>query len=406
MSPSASKPASIFASLEPAPPDAILGLTEAFKKDPNPEKINLGVGVYKDAAGDTPILESVKAAERRLLESETTKGYLPIDGPPEYGRAVQRLLFGEGHDIVTQQRAATAQTPGGTGALRVVADYLHKMHPGSTIWVSDPTWANHPQVFDAAGVAQQSYPYFDAQRNALDFDGMNAALDGIPAGDVVLLHACCHNPTGVDPTPEQWEKVADRCAERGILPLVDFAYQGFGTGLDEDAAGLRILAAKVPALLVASSFSKNFGLYNERTGALTVVASNRHEADTAMSHVKKAIRANYSNPPAHGGKIVTTILDDNSLRMQWLDELAAMRGRINGMRKLFVETLAQKGAKGDFSFIERQSGMFSFSGLTKEQVQTLREKHAIYIVGSGRINVAGMTESNMDRLCGAIAGVL
>ena len=396
----------MFQSVEQAPPDPILGLTEAFKADASPNKINLGVGVYKDADGNTPVLACVKEAEKRLLSSENTKNYLPMNGPAEYGAVVQELLFGAGHDIITQKRAQTAQTPGGTGGLRVAADYVARSGCGATLWMSDPTWANHPQIFAAAGVPTKTYPYFDAKTNTLDIDAMLDGLKKIPAGDVVLLHACCHNPTGVDPTVEQWEQIADVLNERGIVPLVDFAYQGLGSGLDEDAAGLRTLVGKLREVFIASSFSKNFGLYNERVGAMTVVADTADAASAVMSHVKLCIRTNYSNPPAHGGQAVTTVLQDAKLRKQWTEEVTTMRNRINGMRKLFVETLKAKGAPGDFSFITKQRGMFSFSGLTKDQVQTLRDNHAIYIVGSGRINVAGMTEANMDALCEAIAGAL
>ena len=364
------------------------------------------MGVYKDAAGTTPILDCVKEAQQRMLISEKTKAYKPINGAPEYGAAVQELLFGAGHEIVTSKRAATAHTPGGTGALRVAGDYIKRLHPNAAIWVSDPTWANHGNIFSAAGLEIKKYPYFDAATNGLAFDRMLEALGQVPGGDVVLLHGCCHNPTGVDPTADQWKQIAGVVSERGILPLVDFAYQGFAVGIQEDAAGLLKLCQPGCELLVCSSFSKNFGLYNERVGALTVVAGSQQAAGAVMSHVKSCIRCNYSNPPAHGAAIVTTVLGDAALRSQWEGEVTQMRDRINTMRKLFVETLAAKGVKGDHSFITRQCGMFSFSGLNKGQVQALRDKHSIYIVGSGRINVAGMTESNMGVLCDAIAGVV
>jgi aspartate/tyrosine/aromatic aminotransferase len=329
-----------------------------------------------------------------------------MPGDPTYGSLVQKLMFGEGHGIVTSGRGATAHCPGGTGALRVAGDYVHKLHPGSAIWLSDPTWANHPTVFAAAGLKVETYAYRDAATNGLDFNAMLESLERIPAGDVVLLHGCCHNPTGIDPTVEQWSQIGDLLNRRGVLPLVDFAYQGLATGIDEDAAGLRALCEKVDQLLISSSFSKNFGLYRERTGALTIVGATAEQAQTVMSQLKLVIRANYSNPPAHGGGIVVTVLQDAGLRARWEGEVAEIRDRINGMRRLFVETLKAKGVARDFSFIIEQRGMFSFSGLTKEQVAELREKHAIYIVGSGRINVAGMTEANMDRLCEAIASVL
>ena len=396
----------MFEQFTPAPPDAILGLTEAFKKDPNPKKVNLGVGIYKDAQGRTPILASVKRAEERILQEENTKNYLSIDGSPEYGAAVQELLFGADHEIIRSNRSITAQAPGGTGALRVAADFIATMFPGARVWLSDPTWPNHPSVFKAAGLTTAVYPYFDAANNGVAFAAMLAAIKQIPAGDVVLLHGCCHNPTGADLSLAQWQQVAAVVAERKLLPLVDFAYQGFGDGLDDDAAGLRALCTEVDELLIASSFSKNFGLYNERVGALTLVARNTDAAEKALGHIKIAIRANYSNPPAHGAAVVTTVLRDPALRAQWEAEVTEMRERINTMRHLFVETLNEKGVTRDFSFIAHQRGMFSFSGLTPEHVKALREKHGVYIVGSGRISVAGMTEGNMDYLCTAIADVL
>lgn len=396
----------MFYSLTPAPPDPILGLTEAFKKDPNPNKINLGVGVYKDAQGRTPVLASVKRAEERLLAAEQTKNYLPIEGDPAFGDATQALLFGEDHGVVREKRAVTVQAPGGTGALRVAADFIASTLDAKTIWLSDPTWPNHPNVFQAAKLQTATYPYFDKPTNGVDFDGMMAALHQIPVGDVVVLHGCCHNPTGVDLTPAQWEAVAEVLARRNLLPLVDFAYQGFADGLREDARGLHILARHCPDLLIASSYSKNFGLYNERVGALTLVAGSPAAAETALSHIKRVVRANYSNPPAHGAAIVATVLNDGELRRLWEDEVRQMRDRINTMRHLFVETLQEKGVTQDFSFIARQRGMFSFSGLTPEQVKALRERYSIYAVSSGRISVAGMTEDNMDYLCSAIAAVL
>ena len=396
----------MFGQLDMAPPDAILGLTEAFKKDPNPKKINLGVGVYKDAGGSTPVLASVKQAEEQILSREDTKSYFPIDGTPEYGRVVRELIFGGTHALVGDGRAATAQTPGGTGALRVAADFITARLPGTRVWLSDPTWANHASIFGAAGVETASYPYYDAGAKQLDFERMASGLKEIPSTDVVLLHGCCQNPTGMDPTVEQWDRIAAIAANRGWTPLVDFAYQGFADGLEEDAAGVRIIAEKVPELFVCTSFSKNFGLYRERVGALTVIGETPDTTEKALSHVKKCIRANYSNPPAHGGLIVTAVLQDAALRAAWEKEVAEMRERINGMRSLFVDTLKAKGVTRDYSFLTRQRGMFSLSGLTKEQVAALRDRYSIYVVGSGRINVAGMTAGNMDYLCEAIADVL
>ena len=396
----------MFETIVAAPPDPILGLTEAFKKDKNPKKVNLGVGVYKDAAGQTPILNSVKSAEERLLKSENTKNYLPIDGQPEFDRATVELLFGAGHPVLAAQRTVTAQAPGGTGALRVAADFVFSTLGKRTVWLSDPTWPNHPQVFNAAGLPTATYPYFDKQTNGVAFEAMLNALRAAPEGDVVVVHGCCHNPTGVDLQPQQWQALGEVLAERKLLPLVDFAYQGFANGLEEDAAGLHQLVQRCDSMLVASSYSKNFGLYNERVGALTLVAPDEKQAEAALSHIKRVARANYSNPPAHGGAIVATVLNDPQLRRQWEAEVAEMRDRINTMRHLFVETLQEKGVDRDFSFIARQHGMFSFSGLNADQVKALRERFGIYIVGSGRISVAGMTEDNMDYLCSAIAEVL
>jgi aspartate/tyrosine/aromatic aminotransferase len=396
----------MFETLDTAPPDAILGLTEAFQQDPNPQKINLTVGVYKDAQGTTPVLECVKEAERRLLESESSKGYLAIDGMPQYDQLVRELLFGPEHEIIASQRAATAQTPGGTSALRVAADLLSSKFPGTRIWVSNPTWANHPNVFKAAGLELQPYGYIDEAGTGLDFDAMLTSLKQIPRGDVLLLHACCHNPTGIDPTPEQWQTISEVVGERELLPLVDFAYHGFGHGLAEDAAGLLELTHPGREMLVCSSFSKNFGLYGERVGALTIVAGAPDAARAALSHAKKCIRSNYSNPPRHGAAIVATILSDPELRGQWEKELAAMRDRINGLRHSFAETMSSKAPGSDFSFITRQCGMFSYSGLNRMQVDRLRSEYSIYVVGDGRMNVAGMSESSMDRLCTAVAAVL
>jgi len=396
----------VFETLQMAPPDAILGLTEAFRADPNPAKINLSVGVYKDANGATPVLKSVKAAEQKLLETEDTKGYLGIDGSPEYGAVVRSLLFGENHPILTGNRARTIQAPGGTGALRVAGELIAASYPRAKMWCSKPTWANHANIFSAAGLPVEFYPYINSTGDGLDFEALLAALKQIPAGDAICLHGCCHNPTGIDPTPAQWQEIAAVVKDRGLLPLVDFAYQGFGEGIEADAAGLHAIASAVDELLVCSSFSKNFGLYSERVGAFTMVAAGSDTADAVLSHAKRCVRANYSNPPRHGAAIVTTVLSDAELNQQWLGELADMRNRINGMRELFATTMKEQAPQHDFSFITRQRGMFSFSGLNPMQVDELKNTHAIYIVGSGRINVAGMNASNMPALCKAIAAVL
>ncbi len=396
----------MFEKVLAAPADPILGLTEEFKNDPRVEKINLGVGIYKNEAGQTPVLATVKKAEATLLESETTKSYLSIEGAAEYGLAVQKLLFGADSKVVTEKLAKTAQAPGGTGALRVAGEFIKRELGSNKIWISNPTWANHISVFTAAGLETAQYNYYHAESHDKDFDAMITSLQGAQPGDVVLLHGCCHNPTGIDPTAAEWQTLAQLCAEKGLLPLFDFAYQGFAKGVEEDAAGLRAFAEVCPEILVASSFSKNFGLYNERVGAFTLVANSAETATTVFSQVKKIIRSIYSNPPAHGAAVVTHILNDAELRTEWETEVTEMRDRIQEMRTLFVQTLKQQGVEQDFSFIEDQNGMFSFSGLSKEQVARLKDEFAIYIVGSGRISVAGMTKSNMLPLCKGIAAVL
>ncbi len=381
----------------PAPEDAILGLTEAFKKDPRFAKVNLGVGVYKDDEGHTPILDSVKAAEKRIIETQNTKSYMPIAGEAAYGDEVQKMIFGS-----LCVRSATIHTPGGTGALRAAADLLAKFS-SKTIWVSNPTWANHNNIFEAAGLTVKTYPYYDAKTKDLDADGFLSALEKIPSGDCVLLHACCHNPSGVDISAEQWQQVAQIAQKNGWSALVDFAYQGFGVSLEADRVGVEALLAAGIDMFIASSFSKNFGLYRERTGALTAVAATPADAETAMSHLKATARVLYSNPPAHGGMIVTTILKDKELSKLWRSELDGMRDHIAQARTALAEGLTQRGVPMDCAFMIRQKGMFSFSGLTKDQVNFLREEKAIYIVGSGRINVAGLTHGNLGFVCDAVA---
>ena len=396
----------MFERVSKAPADPILGLTDTFNADPRPEKVNLGVGVFRNEDGLTPILKTVKIAEQRLLDSETTKSYLAISGDAEYGRQVQLLLFGPEHNIISNQLARTAQTPGGTGALRVAADFFARQLDVETIWVSNPTWGNHNSIFASANLSVKSYRYYDPHTQSLDFAGMLDDLQQVRSNDVVVFHGCCHNPTGIDPTVEQWQQLASLAEKVGFIVLFDFAYQGFAVGVDEDAAGLRIFAEKVPELLVASSFSKNFGLYNERVGAFTLVASNRTVADDAFSQVKSIIRSNYSNPPAHGAKIVAAVLADPDLKRQWIDEVREMREHIWTLRLLLVEKLHALGVDRDFGFITTQKGMFSYTGLQPEQVTRLREEFGIYMVGTGRINVAGLSSKNIDSVCRAIATVL
>jgi aspartate/tyrosine/aromatic aminotransferase len=396
----------MFEAVKPAPADTILGLTEAYEQDPNPKKINLGAGVYKDEQGNTPILKCVRAAERLMLEEETTKTYLPIGGSPAYARLVQELIFGEQHPVIASGRARTVHTPGGTAALRVGADFLHQALPKARIWVSDPTWANHRGVFEAAGFPVHTYTYYDAAERALDFERMRSDLQRIPGDDVVLLHVCCHNPTGVDPSHEQWQEIATIARRQRWMPLLDFAYQGFGSGLEQDRAPLALFLADGAELVVASSFSKNFGLYQERAGALTLVSTAPDVAEAVLSQVKRIIRVNYSNPPAHGGRVVETVLRDTALRKQWESEVAQMRERIKAMRTALVEGLHKRKVAEDLSFISRQNGMFSYSGLTDTQVKFLREQKSVYMVTGGRMNVAGITTSNITYLCDAIAEAL
>jgi len=396
----------MWKNVDAAPADSILGLTDAFRSDTSSNKVNLGVGVYKDDAGQTPILNCVKTAEKILVETESSKSYLPISGDPAYTRGVQKLLFGESSEVIETGRAATAHAPGGTGALRVGGDLLKKFYPDAKVWISNPTWANHKGIFKTAGFELAEYGYYNSETRAIDFPAMVASLQSVPAGDIVLLHACCHNPSGVDLTDGQWKEVAAIAKDKGWIPFLDFAYQGFGDGVNEDRCAVVEFAATGIDFLVASSFSKNFGLYNERTGALTVVSPSSEESAVAMSHLKTTIRVLYSNPPAHGGLVVATILNDPELHAQWLAELAIMRDRIKDMRTALVEGLAKRGVQGDFSYITEQRGMFSFSGLNDDIVKWLRDSKSVYVVGGGRINLAGLTSSNIDYVCDAIAEAL
>ncbi len=393
----------MWKSIQPAPPDSILGLTDEFRKDKNPEKVNLGVGVYKDENGSTPILRCVKAAEEELVKIEKTKSYLPISGDPVYAAAVQRLILGESSDVIKDGRVVTAHAPGGTCALRVGADLIRKFNPVAKLWVSSPTWANHNGIFGAAGYEIKQYGYYNPQNRDLDFDLLMNDLLKVPAGDVVVLHACCHNPSGVDLTNGQWQQVAELAARTGWIPFLDFAYQGFGDGVDEDRFAVEQFAAAGIDCYVASSFSKNFGLYNERAGAITVITPSADEATVAMSHLKTVVRTNYSNPPAHGALVASLILNQSELRTVWLEELADMRERIKNMRKSLVQGLNAQGVDGDFSFIEKQRGMFSFSGWSDDVVAKLRKDDSIYVVGGGRINLAGLTRSNIEYVCAAVA---
>jgi aspartate/tyrosine/aromatic aminotransferase len=390
----------------PAPPDPILGLAEAFRNDPREHKINLSSGVFVDETGRTPVLPTVMEAERRLAAAAGTKLYRPIDGEVAYRELVRALALGPGHEAVASGRALATQTPGGTGGLRVAADLLRQTGAGQTLWMSEPTWPNHPQLFLAAGFRIRTYPYTDETGRHIDEAAMLDALGQASPGDIVLLHGACHNPTGVDPSPSLWKRIGDLVEERRLLPLVDLAYQGFGDGLDEDAAGLRELVRPGAELLVSTSFSKTFSLYAERVGALIVIARSAADAAAVQSHVKVAIRVNYSNPPAHGADIVRTILSDADLRARWEVELAGMRNRINDNRGALVAALEARAIPGDWSAIASQRGMFALLGLTTVQVGRLKDEHGVYVVGKGRINVAGFTASNLDPFADALAAVL
>ena len=393
-------------SLTPAAPDPILGLAESFKADTRAGKVNLSVGVYVDDSGVTPVIPSVLEAERRLLEKAGSKGYLPIDGRPGFKAAVRDLIFGADNEIVASGRSATAQTPGGTGALRVAADFLLQTGSAKTIWLSEPTWPNHPQLFTMAGFALRTYPYLDETGRRLDVGRMLGALRTAVPGDVVLLHGSCHNPSGVDPDPETWAAIGEIIIQRELLPVVDFAYQGFGFGLREDADWLTGLARPGLEFLVCSSYSKNFALYNERVGALTIVAADPGRAAAALSHLKIAIRSNYSNPPAHGGDIVETILTDAALRARWEVDLAEMRNRILGNRAALVDALVAADVPGQWEPLRHQRGMFALLGLSSDQVARLRDEFAVYVVGRGRINVAGLTRANLAHVVAAVKAVI
>ena len=395
----------MFEAIERVPGDAILGLIQAFKDDPNPDKVDLGVGVYRDEDGSTPIMRAVKAAEQRLVDTEATKAYIGSHGDPDYGRHVLETVLGTDSAVLADNRASATQSPGGTGALRLAADFIAAQLPGKSIWLSNPTWPNHKGVFGAAGLDMQFYPYVDAD-NRLDFDGMLAALKQIPQGDVVLLHACCHNPTGFDLSAEQWQQVLSVVQERELLPLVDFAYQGFGDGLEADAYGVRLLAEHLDEMLITQSCSKNFGIYRERTGCFIAIAKDAEDMADVRSQLAITARENYSNPPAHGSAIVATIFESEELTAMWREELDEMRSRINNLRSDFVKALAPHGLDQRFAHVAEQRGMFSFTGLQPEHVEALRDRHSIYMVKSGRANVAGLNRANLDYVCNAIADVV
>jgi aromatic-amino-acid transaminase len=392
---------SLLASVPMAPGDPILGVTEAYVADKNPKKVNLGVGVYYDDEGKIPLLECVRHAESERLKSAPHRGYLPIDGLAAYDRAVQELVFGS-----EQENIVTVQALGGTGGLKIGADFLKRFYPDAQVWISEPSWENHRQLFEAAGFTVNSYPYYDPRTHLLDFPGMERALNELPAGAVVVLHACCHNPTGVDLTNEQWRTVLGIVAARGLVPFLDLAYQGFAEGLEADGYAARLFAEAMSPVFLSSSFSKSFSLYGERVGAMSIVTANPEEAARVLSNVKRIVRTNYSNPPTHGSQIVATVLNDPQLKALWERELAAMRERIKQMRKRLVDNIQARAPGADFGFVLQQRGMFSYSGLTKEQVGRLREEYSIYAIDTGRICVAALNSKNVDYVADAIAKVI
>jgi aromatic-amino-acid transaminase len=397
---------SLLSAVEMAPRDPILGMSELFNADPNPNKVNLGIGVYTDDDGKVPLLECVRRSDAAILADPAPWSYLPIDGLPAYDRAVQQLVFGADSAIVRDGRGVTVQALGGTGALRVGADFLQRLNPRATVWISDPSWENHRALFEGAGFAVQSYPYYDPVARGVDFDAMCQTLERVAPGSIVVLHACCHNPTGYDLAADQWTRVIEIVRTRELVPFLDIAYQGFAEGIDADGEAVRRFAAAMTPVFVASSFSKSFSLYGERVGALSVATASAEEAARVLSQIKRVVRANYSNPPTHGGKVVANVLNTPELRALWERELGQMRDRIKSMRRALVEGIHARVPGFDFSFVLRQRGMFSYSGLSKAQVQRLREEFSVYAIESGRICVAALNSRNIEYAIDAIARVI
>ena len=397
---------SIFSSVEMAPRDPILGLNESFNADSRATKVNLGVGVYFNDDGKIPLLNAVKVAEKARLEAMPARGYQPIEGLGAYNQAVQNLLFGNDSPLLAEGRVVTAEALGGTGALKVGADYLKRLLPDATVYISDPSWENHRALFESAGFPVDSYPYYDAATRGVNFDAMKACLKTLAAGSIIVLHACCHNPTGADLSKEQWAEIIDVLRERNLVAFIDMAYQGFADGIAEDAVALNLFAASGLQFFVSSSFSKSFSLYGERVGALSVVTASRDESARVLSQVKRVIRTNYSNPPTHGGAVVAAVLSSKELRQMWEDELAGMRVRIRAMRSSLADKLKAKGVAQDFSFITQQRGMFSYTGLSAAQVARLQSEFGIYAVSTGRICLAALNTRNIDYVAEAIAAVL
>jgi len=396
----------MFENLKPVAIDPILGLMVAFKADNRAEKIDLGVGVYQDDRGRTPVMASVKEAESRLMELETTKTYQGMAGDPDYNQRMMELLLGKDHSILSTGRVKSIQAPGGSGALRVGAEVIRRARPESKLWVGIPTWPNHIPLLGSAGFDIKQYPYYDMDARQVDTEKMMETLRQVPVGDLVLLHGCCHNPTGADLTNEQWDSIADLALERGFIPFIDTAYQGLGNGLDQDAYGMRMMAERLPEVIIASSCSKNFGLYRERTGSITFIAETSEQADIVVSQAMSTARSIYSMPPAHGALLVSMVLGDPQLRSQWEAELEEVRLRIKSMRNLLCDSLENNAAGMDFSHIKRQNGMFSFLGITTPQLERLRTEFGIYIVSSTRINLAGVNSNNIEHLTQSLLTVL
>jgi aromatic-amino-acid transaminase len=389
-----------------APRDPILGITELYVADQNPRKVNLGVGVYYDDAGKVPLLECVRRAEQQRVQSGAPKAYLPIDGLQSYDTAVQKLVFGDGAAVLAEKRVVTVQALGGTGGLKIGADFLRQILPSAQVWISDPSWENHRALFEAAGFRVQSYPYYDAATRGLKFEAMRSALEAIPAGDIVVLHSCCHNPTGADLSQAQWRAVLEVVQARGLVPFLDLAYQGFAEGIDADAYAPRLFAGAMAPIFLSSSFSKSLSLYGERVGAFSLVAGSTDEAARALSQIKRIVRTNYSNPPTHGGDIVARVLATPELRALWERELGGMRERIKAMRKALAEGVQRRVPGADFSFVERQKGLFSYTGLTKPQVERLRSEYSVYAIETGRVCVAALNSGNIDYVAEAISKVI
>ena len=397
---------SLFSAVEMAPRDPILGLNEQYNADTNPNKVNLGVGVYFDDNGKLPLLQCVQAAEKTMMDKPAARGYLPIDGLAAYDNAVKALVFGADSAVVQDGRVATVQALGGTGGLKIGADFLKKLNPNAKVLISDPSWENHRALFTNAGFTVETYAYYDADKLGVNFDGMLASLNAAEAGTVIVLHACCHNPTGYDITPEQWDKVVEVVKAKGLVAFLDMAYQGFGHGIAEDGAVIGKFVAAGLNFFVSTSFSKSFSLYGERVGALSVVCESKEEAARVLSQLKIVVRTNYSNPPTHGGTVVATVLNNPELRAQWEQELGEMRTRIKAMRQALVDGLKAAGVQRDMSFITKQIGMFSYSGLSKDQMVRLRNEFGVYGTDTGRMCVAALNSKNIDYVCKAIAAVI